>query len=68
MEIAEEIRSWSGKPKELVSHLATSIIEDPVLFSQLVSLLKEGSDVEKGTCADIMKTSLLITRRCGPLR
>jgi len=50
-----EIRNWKGKPKELVAFLAESIEEDGKLFSQLIEVLKSGSDVEKGTAADVMK-------------
>jgi HEAT repeat protein len=35
--------------------LARSIEKDERLLSQLVEILETGSDVEKGTCADIMK-------------
>jgi len=55
MKVIEEIRNWEGKPKELVAFLTESIREDEKLFSQLVEILKTGSDVEKGTCADVMK-------------
>jgi len=55
MKIIEEIKNWKGKPKELVAFLTESIIEDRELFSQLIEILKTGSDVEKGTCADVMK-------------
>ena len=55
MKILEEIRSWKGKPKELVAFLTESIEKDEKLFSQLIEILRTGSDVEKGTCADIMK-------------
>ena len=55
MNILGEIRKWEGKPKELVTFLTRSIIEDEALFQQLVDSLKTGSDVEKGTCADVMK-------------
>jgi HEAT repeat protein len=55
MKISEEIKNWRGKPKELVTFLTKNIMEDKNLFSQLVNLLKTGSDVEKGTCADVMK-------------
>jgi len=47
--------NWEGKPKELVAFLAKSIEKDEKLFSQLIEILKTGSDVEKGTCADVMK-------------
>jgi hypothetical protein len=55
MNILGEIRNWDGKLKELVTFLTQSIVEDDALFSQLVDLLRTGSDVEKGTCADVMK-------------
>ena len=55
MKISEEIRSWNGKPKDLVTFLTQNVKEDEALFSQLVDLLKTSSDVEKGTCADVMK-------------
>ena len=55
MNILEEIRAWKGKPKELVVFLVKSVRDDKTLFAQLVDCLKTGSEVEKGTCADIMK-------------
>ncbi|MFH0897918.1 MAG: hypothetical protein V1850_07745, partial [Candidatus Bathyarchaeota archaeon] len=55
MKILEEIRAWTGKPKELVVFLVKSVKEDKTLFAQLVDCLKTGLEVEKGTCADIMK-------------
>jgi hypothetical protein len=55
MNILEEIRGWDGKPKDLVTFLTQNVKEDEALFLQMVNLLKTGSDVEKGTCADVMK-------------
>jgi hypothetical protein len=55
MEVVDEIRNWKGKPKELVTFLTESVEKDEKLFSQLIEILKFGSDVEKGTCADVMK-------------
>jgi len=55
MKVIKEIRNWEGKPKELVAFLTESIRKDEKLFSQLIEILKTGSDVEKGTCADVMK-------------
>ena len=55
MKLIEEIRNWKGKPKELVAFLTNKIKKDKKLFSQLIEVLKTGSDVEKGTCADVMK-------------
>ena len=55
MKIIDEIHSWKGKPKELVALLTNSVKQDQALFAQLVDCLRNGSDVEKGTCADIIK-------------
>lgn len=55
MKVIDEIRNWKDKPKELVAYLTRSIEEDGKLFSQLVQILKSGSDVEKGMAADVMK-------------
>jgi len=55
MKLIDEIRNWKGKPKELVTFLTESIEKDGKLFSQLIEILKSGSDVEKGTAADVMK-------------
>lgn len=55
MEIAEEIKNWKGKPKELVTFLTEKIAADHALFSQVISLLKAGSKVEKGTSADLIE-------------
>jgi hypothetical protein len=55
MKILEEIREWKGKPKELVAFLVKNVKEDKTLFAQLVDCLKTGSEVEKGTCADVIK-------------
>ena len=53
--ITDEIRNWKGKPKELVAFLTESIEKDEKQFPQLIEILKSGSDVEKGTAADVMK-------------
>ena len=55
MKVIDEIRNWKGKPKELVAFLTESIRRDEKLFSQVIEILKTGSDVEKGTAADVMK-------------
>ena len=54
MKVIDEVREWKGKPKELVTFLTKSV-KDTTLFAQLVDCLKNGSDVEKGTCAEVMK-------------
>jgi len=53
--IAEDIRGWKGKPKELVAYLTEKIAGNTELFPEVIELLKVGSKVEKGTCADILK-------------
>jgi hypothetical protein len=53
--IAGEIRGWSGKPKELVTFLTEKIASNDALFPELIEVLKSGSKVEKGTCADVLK-------------
>ena len=55
MNIQETITNWDRKPKELVEFLTKNILKDSKLFSQLIDVLKNGSDVDKGTCADVMK-------------
>ena len=55
MKVQETIENWDGKPKELVALLTESIIKDRALVSQLIDVLKDGNDVDKGTCADVMK-------------
>jgi DUF1680 family protein len=55
MHVTDEIRNWKGKSKELVAFLTESIEKDAKLFSQLIEFFKSGSDVEKGTAADVMK-------------
>lgn len=55
MKIIKEILESGRKPKEKVSVSAEEIIRDSTLFKELMEILEKGSDVEKGTCADIMK-------------
>jgi hypothetical protein len=55
METIREILDSNKKPKELVSISTEMILKNPVLFDELMTIFKTGSDVEKGTCADIMK-------------
>jgi len=55
MNVTDEIRNWEGKPKEQVAFLTESIAKDEKLFAQLIEILKSGSDVDKGTAADVMK-------------
>lgn len=50
-----EILSSKMKPKEKVAHMAERIKADKKHFRELVEILKTGSDVDKGTCADVMK-------------
>jgi len=55
MNVTDEIRNWEGKPKEQAAFLTESIAKDKKLFAQLIEILKSGSDVDKGTAADVMK-------------
>jgi hypothetical protein len=55
MELINEIKNWEGKPKELVEFLTQDVVKNEEIFSQLIEILKSGSDVEKGTVADVMK-------------
>lgn len=55
MSILDEIRKSKKKHKELVVDLANKVKRDRNLFSQLIERLETGSDVEKGTIAEIMK-------------
>ena len=51
----KEILNSNRKPKEKVSVSSERIKKDKALFKELMEILRTGSDVEKGTCADIMK-------------
>jgi hypothetical protein len=55
MNVTDELRTWKGKPKELIAFLTESIEKDEKQFPQLIEILKSGSDVEKGTAADVIK-------------
>ena len=55
METIREILDSKKKPKEIVSISSERILKNPKLFDELMTIFKTGSDVEKGTCADIMK-------------
>lgn len=55
MESISEILGSGMKPKDIVSSAAEKILQNPMLFHELIAILIKGSDVEKGTCADIMK-------------
>ncbi len=55
MKLVDETRNWRGKQKDLVTFLTEIIVKDENLFPQIVEILKLGSNVEKGTAADVMK-------------
>jgi len=55
METIGEILDSNNKPKEIVTVSLDRILKNPNLFDELMTIFKTGSDVEKGTCADIMK-------------
>ena len=50
-----DILQSKRKPKEKVDLLVKNIIKNKELFEELIEILKKGTDVEKGTCADVMK-------------
>ena len=51
----KEILNSLMKPKEKVSKIVESIKKDDTMFEQLMEIFRTGSDVEKGTCAEVMK-------------
>jgi len=51
----KDILNSQMKPKERVSKIVESINVDVTLFEQLIEIFRIGSDVEKGTCAEVMK-------------
>ena len=53
--ILQKILKSNKKPKEKVSILSEKIKRDKELFKERLELLKNGTDIENGTCADIMK-------------
>ena len=53
--IIEEILQSKRKHKEKVAVLTEKVKSDEKLAAQLVELLKTGTDVEKGTAAEVMK-------------
>lgn len=53
--IIEEILQSDRKHKEKVTLIAEKVKTDTKLVGQLVELLKTGTDVEKGTAAEVMK-------------
>lgn len=55
MKLLDEIRNSRRKPKELIVYLAGEIKRDQGLFDQLIEGLTGGSEVERGTCADLLK-------------
>ena len=55
IDIKDVMKTWNKKPKELVVFLTEKIKKDKRLFPQLIETFKSGSDVEKGTCAEVMK-------------
>jgi hypothetical protein len=51
----KEILNSQMKPKKRVGKILESIKEDTSLFNGLMEIFRMGSDVEKGTCAEVMK-------------
>ena len=52
MKILDEIKTSDKEPKVLIAYLAEEIKKNENLFSQLIEGLEDGSDVERGTCAE----------------
>jgi hypothetical protein len=55
MNVIQDILQSKRKHKEKVALLTEKIKGNKNLVVQLVELLKTGTDIEKGTCAEIMK-------------
>ena len=55
MKILDEIKTSNRKPKELIAYLAEEVKKNENLFNQLIEGLEVGSDVERGTCAELIK-------------
>jgi len=51
----KEILNSQSKPKERACKIVESIKKDVIMFEQLMEIFRTGSDVEKGTCAEVMK-------------
>ena len=51
----KDILSLNVKPKEKVSKITQLILGDPNTIQQLIDNFVEGSDVEKGTYAEVLK-------------
>ena len=50
-----EIMNSKQKPKEKVAQITDLVFQNRVTFNHLMEVLRTGSDVEKGTCAEVMK-------------
>lgn len=55
MNVIEDILQSDKKHKEKINLIVNEVLNNEKLIVQLVELLKLGSDVEKGTSAEIMK-------------
>lgn len=55
MNKVEEVLKSSKKPKDKVISLTSLIKENESLTKELIECFRNGTDVEKGTCADVMK-------------
>lgn len=54
-DIIKEVLRSGKKPAEKVALLAKKAMEDKKLLARIMELLRTGSEVEKGTAADILK-------------
>ncbi|MCK4661784.1 MAG: hypothetical protein KAT68_02875 [Bacteroidales bacterium] len=55
MSLIKQILQSEKKPKEKVVLLVENVKKEKTLFGELMEILKTGSDVEKGTVAEVMK-------------
>jgi hypothetical protein len=54
MEI-KDVLSLKMKPKEKVDKITNIVIDNPGKISELINNFKQGTDVEKGTYANVLK-------------
>lgn len=55
MAVADEIKNWQGKPKELIVFISDKIVKEDRDFPQILKLLESGSKTERGIAADIIE-------------
>ena len=55
MEVIRQVLKSDMKHKERVASITEKVIRDQGLIASLIELLERGSDVERGTCAEVLK-------------